>query len=72
MVAAELRDPATGEPDAARTAAVIAHCRTESNLLLMNAGTWGNIIRFMSPLVVTEAEMTLAIDAVRAAVVATV
>ena len=27
MVAIEFRDPVTGEPDAARTAAVIAHCR---------------------------------------------
>jgi 4-aminobutyrate aminotransferase len=71
MVAAEFRDPVTGAPDAARTAAVIAHCRSESRVLLMNAGTWGNIIRFMPPLVVDEAEMTLAVDAVAAAVVAT-
>ena len=71
MVAAEFRDPATGQPDPGRTAAVIAHCRSESNLLLMNAGTWGNIIRFMPPLVVTEDEMALAIDAVARAVAAT-
>ncbi len=71
MVAAEFRDQITGEPDAARTAAVIAHCRTESNLLLMNAGTWANIIRFMSPLVVTEDEVALAVDAVATAVAAT-
>ncbi|UDY34288.1 aspartate aminotransferase family protein [Dermatobacter hominis] len=71
MVAVEFRDPDTGRPDAARTAAVIAHCRYESNLLLMNAGTWGNIIRFMPPLVVSEEEMALAVDAVGAAVAAT-
>jgi 4-aminobutyrate aminotransferase len=71
MVAVEFRDPATGEPDPARTAAVIAHAREHAKVLLMNAGTWGNIIRFMPPLVVDEAEMALAVDAVSAAVAAT-
>jgi 4-aminobutyrate aminotransferase-like enzyme len=71
MVAAEFRDPETLAPDAARTAAVIAHCREHGNLLLMNAGTWGNVIRFMPPLVVTEAEMDEALDALRAALDAT-
>jgi 4-aminobutyrate aminotransferase len=71
MVAMELRDPDTGAPDAARTAAVIAHCREHSKVLLMNAGTWANTIRFMPPLVVDEAEVALAVDAVRAAVAAT-
>ncbi|MFN8049900.1 MAG: aminotransferase class III-fold pyridoxal phosphate-dependent enzyme [Acidimicrobiales bacterium] len=67
MVAIEFRDPATGAPDAARTAAVIEHCRQSSRLLLMNAGTYGNVIRFMAPLVVTESEITVALDAVAAA-----
>jgi 4-aminobutyrate aminotransferase len=71
MVAAEFRDPKSGNPDSARTAAVIDHCRTSSNLLLMNAGTYGNVIRFMPPLVVTEAEMELALEAVGAALDAT-
>ena len=71
MVAMEFRDPSTGAPDAARTAAVIAHAREHGRLLLMNAGTWGNVIRFMPPLVVDEAEMALAVDAVAAAVAAT-
>jgi 4-aminobutyrate aminotransferase len=71
MVAMEFRDPATGTPDAARTAAVISHCREASHLLLMNAGTWGNVIRFMPPLVVDEAEVDLAVDAIARAVAAT-
>jgi 4-aminobutyrate aminotransferase len=71
MVAAEFRDPDTAAPDPARTAAVIAHCREHGKLLLMNAGTWGNVIRFMPPLVVTEAEMDEALDALRAALDAT-
>lgn len=71
MVAAELRDPDTGRPDAARTAAVLAHAREHGKVLLMNAGTWGNVIRFMPPLVVDEDEMALAVDAVAAAFDAT-
>ena len=66
MVAAEFRDPATGSPATARTAAIIEHCRTESKLLLMNAGTYGNVIRFMAPLVVTADEVDLALAAVAA------
>lgn len=68
MVAMELRDPDTGEPDPTRTSAVISHCREESKLLLMNAGTWGNVIRFMPPLVVDAEEMSIAVEAVAAAV----
>jgi 4-aminobutyrate aminotransferase-like enzyme len=37
----------------------------------MNAGTYGNVIRFMPPLVVTEAEMEMALTAVGKAVAAT-
>jgi len=71
MVAAEFRDPTTGEPDAARTAAVIAHMRSESKVLLMNAGTFGNVIRFMPPLVIDESEISLVIDGIAAALAAT-
>ncbi|HMS24499.1 MAG TPA: aminotransferase class III-fold pyridoxal phosphate-dependent enzyme [Acidimicrobiia bacterium] len=69
MVAAEFLDPDTGAADAARCAAVIQHCRQDSNVLMMNAGTWGNVIRFMPPLVVSEDEITLALDAVQAALI---
>ncbi len=71
MVAAEFRDPATGEPAGARVSAVMAHMRTESKVLLMNAGTFGNVIRFMPPLVIDEAEMAIAVDALGAALAAT-
>lgn len=71
MVAAEFRDPATGEPDGARVASVIAHMRTESKVLVMNAGTFGNVIRFMPPLVIDEAEIALVLDALGKALTAT-
>ncbi len=37
----------------------------------MNAGTYGNVVRFMPPLVVTEAEMARSLDVVASAVAAT-
>lgn len=71
MVGMELANPQTGDADSARVGQLIAHAREESRLLLMNAGTYGNVVRFMPPLVVSEPEMTRALDAVGAALVAT-
>ena len=53
-----------------RVAAIIAAART-NGLLLLNAGTYGGVIRFMPPLVVTEAEMSEAINAFEKALIAT-
>lgn len=71
MVAAEFRDPSTGQPDASRAGAVIRHCREESRVLMMSAGTDGNVIRFMPPLVVNEEEMGVALAAIANALDAT-
>lgn len=71
MNGVELYDPGSGAPAGARVAAVLEHCRVEHRVLMMNAGTWGNIVRFMPPLVVTEAEVDLALDAFGAALDAT-
>ena len=54
MVAAELTH-ADGSPDAARTGAVMEHCLRENHLVLMSCGADGNVVRFMPPLVVSEA-----------------
>ena len=70
MIATEFRS-ATGAPDAERVAAVARHCLTEGRLILMNAGTFGNVLRWMPPLVVTADEITLAVDAFSKAMVAT-
>ncbi|HEY7439444.1 MAG TPA: aminotransferase class III-fold pyridoxal phosphate-dependent enzyme [Acidimicrobiia bacterium] len=63
MVGCELADPQTRQPAPERTAAVLAHCRDEGHLLLMNAGTWGNVIRWMPPLVVDEREIARGLEA---------
>ncbi|CAB4848324.1 MAG: aminotransferase class III-fold pyridoxal phosphate-dependent enzyme [Actinobacteria bacterium] len=57
--------------DAARVAAVIKHCLEEGHLILMNAGTYGKVLRWMPPLVVSEREIALALAAFGAALKAT-
>jgi 4-aminobutyrate aminotransferase len=57
--------------DAGRVAAVQQHCLREGNLILMNAGTYGRCLRWMPPLVVTEAEVDQALQAFGAALAAT-
>ncbi len=56
MVAAQL-------DTAARTAAVVAHCRNQGNLLTMTAGAAGTTLRFMPPLTVSADEIDLALAA---------
>ena len=50
MLAIELvRDRSTKEPAATETAAIVAEARARG-LLLLPAGTYGNVIRFLLPL----------------------
>jgi 4-aminobutyrate aminotransferase-like enzyme len=43
--------------DPGRVPRVIEHCLAEGHLILMNAGTYGNVIRWMPPLIVTAEEI---------------
>ncbi|TFC80338.1 4-aminobutyrate--2-oxoglutarate transaminase [Cryobacterium sp. TMS1-20-1] len=49
MIAIELVNPATGEPDAALTGRVIAAAHAQG-VILLGCGTYGNVIRFLPPL----------------------
>lgn len=54
MQAIELvREPSTKEPAPAETAAVIAKAR-DRGLLILSAGTYGNVIRFLAPLTISD------------------
>ena len=53
MVAVELTRPGTLEPDAASTAAVAAFCHA-AGLVVLTCGTYGNVLRFLPPLVIGE------------------
>ena len=70
MVGTELIDP-EGGPAAARTAAIMRHCLDESNVIFMNCGTGGNVLRWMPPLVVRADEIDRGVTAFAAALRAT-
>ncbi len=54
---------------AARTGAVLTHCRDEGNLILMTAGAAGTTLRFMPPLTVSADEVDIALAAIDKALV---
>jgi 4-aminobutyrate aminotransferase/(S)-3-amino-2-methylpropionate transaminase len=53
MIAIELTKPGTLEPDPASTAAVASFCH-KAGLLVLTCGTFGNVLRFLPPLVIGE------------------
>ena len=66
MVGVTLVD-SSKKPDGERVSKMIAHARDESKVLFMNAGTWGNVIRWMPPLVVDETQIQRGLDAFKLA-----
>ncbi|MBW9111252.1 4-aminobutyrate--2-oxoglutarate transaminase [Microbacterium trichothecenolyticum] len=66
MIAAEFVDPATGEPDAALTAAV-AKASIAQGVIVLTCGTYGNVIRFLPPLSITDDLLHEGLDVVAAA-----
>ena len=57
MIAIELVRPGTLEPDGAAAAAVARACHA-AGLLVLTCGTYGNVLRFLPPLVMSEALLT--------------
>jgi 4-aminobutyrate aminotransferase / (S)-3-amino-2-methylpropionate transaminase / 5-aminovalerate transaminase len=53
MIAIELNKPGTLDPAPGATAAVAAACH-QAGLLVLTAGTYGNVLRFLPPLVIGE------------------
>ena len=53
MIAIELVRPGTLEPDAAVTAKVAKACHS-AGLIVLTCGTFGNVLRFLPPLVISE------------------
>ena len=67
MLAMELvRDPATKAPDASLTAAVARRC-LDRGVILINAGTAGNVLRLLVPLVISDAELDEGLQVIEAA-----
>ncbi|MFT4233501.1 MAG: 4-aminobutyrate--2-oxoglutarate transaminase [Microbacterium sp.] len=61
MVAAEFVDPATGEPDAALAGAV-AKGAISQGVIVLTCGTFGNVIRFLPPLSISDELLTEGLD----------
>jgi 4-aminobutyrate aminotransferase/(S)-3-amino-2-methylpropionate transaminase len=53
MLAVELTKPGTLEPDTDATAAIAKYCHGEG-VLVLTAGTYGNVLRFLPPLVMPQ------------------
>jgi 4-aminobutyrate aminotransferase/(S)-3-amino-2-methylpropionate transaminase len=51
MLAVELVEPGTKTPNPELTAAVVTACHADG-LIALTAGTYGNVLRFLPPLVI--------------------
>jgi len=66
MLAIEFIDPATGKPAPEVGKAVQAHALSEG-ILILTAGSNGNVLRFLPPLVITDAQLHEAVAVMDAA-----
>ncbi|GAB3126025.1 4-aminobutyrate--2-oxoglutarate transaminase [Glaciibacter psychrotolerans] len=63
LIAIELVNPTTGEPDAALTNRVAAEAHKQG-VIVLTCGTYGNVIRFLPPLSISDALLTEGISVV--------
>jgi 4-aminobutyrate aminotransferase/(S)-3-amino-2-methylpropionate transaminase len=66
MMAIELVEPGTLNPNAPAVDSITKHCHL-NGVLVLNAGTFGNVIRFLPPLAITDAQLHEALDIVEEA-----
>ncbi|MFF2144707.1 4-aminobutyrate--2-oxoglutarate transaminase [Kitasatospora sp. NPDC058190] len=66
MIAVELVKPGGKEPNAEATAAIAKACHAEG-LVVLTAGTYGNVLRFLPPLVMPEHLLTEGLDIIEGA-----
>ena len=67
MLAIEFVEPGTLNPNSAAVDAVVKHCH-QNGVLVLNAGTYGNVIRFLPPLNITDELLTDALGVLEQAV----
>ncbi|MEU3461779.1 4-aminobutyrate--2-oxoglutarate transaminase [Streptomyces sp. NPDC006733] len=66
MIAVELVEPGTKNPNAAATAALAKACHAEG-LVVLTCGTYGNVLRFLPPLVIGEDLLNEGLDIIEEA-----
>ena len=67
MVAIELIEPGTTKPNAAAAKAVVAYCQ-QQGVVVITCGTYGNVIRLLPPLVITDEQLADGLGVLGAAV----
>ena len=61
MVAMEFVEPGTTNPDAALTSRVAKACHA-AGVIVLTCGTYGNVIRFLPPLTISDALLNEGLD----------
>lgn len=61
MMGIELVEPDTGKPNAALTAAVVKYAH-QNGVVMLTAGTYGNVIRFLPPLSISDELLNEGLD----------
>ncbi|HEX2221977.1 MAG TPA: aminotransferase class III-fold pyridoxal phosphate-dependent enzyme [Candidatus Limnocylindria bacterium] len=69
MIGLELADPGTLAPRADLARSILAEALAR-HLLLLTAGTWGQVVRVIAPLVTTDDEVDVAVETIRQALAA--
>lgn len=69
MIAIEFVEPGTHNPNSAAVDSVVKFCH-QNGVLVLNAGTYGNVIRFLPPLPISDAQLNDALDVLEAGLAA--
>jgi 4-aminobutyrate aminotransferase/(S)-3-amino-2-methylpropionate transaminase len=69
MMAIELIEPGTLNPNKAAVDSLVKHCHS-NGVLILNAGTYYNVIRFLPPLAISDALLNDAMDVLEAGLAA--
>jgi 4-aminobutyrate aminotransferase len=72
MVGCEFTQPDTRQPDADLTKRVAKHALDDGHLILLTCGMYANVIRWIPPLVVTEAQINEGLEKFERAIAASV
>jgi 4-aminobutyrate aminotransferase/(S)-3-amino-2-methylpropionate transaminase len=67
MCAIELVEPGTRKPAAEETNKITRYCY-EHGVISLSSGSFGNVIRILMPLVITDAQFNEALDVLEAAI----
>jgi 4-aminobutyrate aminotransferase len=72
MVGCEFVDPQSGQPDSTLVKQVAGHALQEGRLILLTCGMYANVIRWIPPLIVSEAQINESLGIFERAVAASV